>query len=132
MINQTKHGLYVLKMFDVVDCNQTSTPNEVSLKLDGNDNEESVDSTLFKQVVGFSRYLCNSRHDIVFAEGVISRFMSEPRSSHSFVSKRVVRYIKGTPEYGVLFSTKVRQNDMRQIVFSDADWCEDKLDNKRT
>lgn len=104
-------------MFDVVDCNQTSTPNEVSLKLDGNDNEESVDSTLFKQVVGFSRYLCNSRHDIVFAEGVISRFMSEPRSSHSFVSKRVVRYIKGTPEYGVLFSTKVRQNDMRQIVF---------------
>lgn len=43
-----------------------------------------------------------------------------------------MRYIKGTPEYGVLFLTKVRQNDMRQIVFSDADWCEDKLDNKRT
>lgn len=127
-INQNKHGLYVLKRYD----NQISTPKEVSLKLDRNYIEEFFDSTLFKQMVSFSRYLCKSRHDIVFAEGVISRFMSEPRSSHSFVAKRVVTYIKETLEYGVLFLTKVKQNYMRQIVFSDADWCGDKLDNKRT
>jgi len=61
-----------------------------------NEEEELVDPTLFKQIVGSLRYLCNSSPDIAYVVGIISRFMSEPRVSHLLEVKRVMRYIKGT------------------------------------
>ncbi|MCI29317.1 copia protein, partial [Trifolium medium] len=58
---------------------------------------------MFKQMVGSLRYLCNSRLDICYAVGVISRFMNTPRRSHLIAAKRVLRYVKGTINYGLLF-----------------------------
>jgi hypothetical protein len=82
VMHQRKYALDVLKRFNMLDCNSTLTPAEVNLKLEKNENEELVDSTLFKQVTGSLRYLCHSRPDILYAIGLISRFMSEPRTSH--------------------------------------------------
>ena len=64
------------------------------VKLLMNKEEELVDPTLFKQIVGSLRYLCNSRPNIAYAVGIISRFMSEPRASHLLAAKRVMSYIK--------------------------------------
>jgi len=47
--------------------------------------------------------MCNSRPYIAYVVGIISRFMSEPRSSYLLAVIRVMRYIKGTLNYGVLF-----------------------------
>jgi hypothetical protein len=90
VMHQRKYALDVLKRFNMLDCNSTLTPAEVNLKLEKNENEELVDSTLFKQVTGSLRYLCHSRPDILYAIGVISRFMSEPRTSHLFAANGFV------------------------------------------
>lgn len=76
----------------------------MKLKLDAaSDDDEEVDLILFKQLIGYLRYLCNSRPNIAFSIGLVSRYMLEPRKSHLMVAKRILRYIKGTLEYGVLF-----------------------------
>lgn len=82
--------------------------------------------------MGSLRYLCNSRPDIAYAVGIISRFMSEPRAFYPLAAKRVMKYIKETLEFGILFPKCLNVNSMELIAYSDADWCGDKQDRKST
>ncbi|CAJ2633216.1 unnamed protein product [Trifolium pratense] len=105
---------------------------EANLKLEKNQNEEAVDPTMFKQIVGCLRYLCNSRPDICFVVGLVSRFMEEPRKSHMNAARRVLRYIAGTLEFGILFPISARNAKPEIVCYSDADWCGDKIDRRST
>ena len=79
---------------------------------------DSVDSTTFKQLVGSLRYLCNTRLDICYAVGLVSRFMSNPKWSHFQAAIRILRYIKGTLKYGVLFPSE-RKTESELVSYSD-------------
>ena len=92
----------------MIECNPATTLAEVDLKLDvASDDDDEVDPTLFKKLIGYLRYLCNSRPNIAFSIGLVSRYMLEPRKSHLMAAKRILRYIKGIPKYGVLFPSKL-------------------------
>ena len=69
---QMKYASDILKRFNMVNCNPSSSNAETNLKLVMNDEEELVDPTLFKQIVVSLRYLCNSRPDIAYSVGIIS------------------------------------------------------------
>src|SRR4051812_44048573 len=99
-----KYATHFLNIFNMLNCNTIVTPVESGLKLEGYEDEEKVDATLYKQMIESLRYLCNSLSDINFTVGVLSKFMHDPRKSHLLVEKRVLRYIKGTSRYGVFFS----------------------------
>ena len=71
--------------------------------------------------MGSLGYLCNSRPEIAYAVGIISRFMSEPRASHLLEAKRVMRYINETLEYGILFPKCLTEDSMELIAYSDVD-----------
>ncbi|XP_024640654.1 uncharacterized mitochondrial protein AtMg00810-like [Medicago truncatula] len=118
-----KYAYDILKRFNMLSCNPASSLAEVNLKLVINEDEELVDPTLFKKMVGSLRYLCNIRRDIAYAHGIISRFMSEPRTSHLLAAKRVTRYIKGILEYDILFPKCLIEDFMDLIAYFDADWC---------
>jgi len=84
-----------------------------------------VDSTSFRKIVGSLRYLCNSRPDIFYSVSVISKFMHDPRKPHLIVAKRILRYVKGTLEYGFLFSYGSKSKTNELIGYSYSDWCGD-------
>jgi hypothetical protein len=132
---ELKYASDILKRFNMMSCNPSSSPAETNVKLVMNEEEgeeELVDPTLFKQNVGSLRYLCNSGPDIACEVGMISRFMSEQRVSHLLAAKRVMRYIKGTLEFGILFPKCLDENSMELVAYSDVDWCGDKQDRKST
>jgi len=54
-------------------------------------------------MVGSLRYLSNSRPNICYSVSVINEFMHDPRKYHLIVVKRILRYIKDTMEFGLLF-----------------------------
>ncbi|PNX90300.1 copia-type polyprotein, partial [Trifolium pratense] len=87
IMHQQKHAMEILDRFEMNECKSVSNPCDTSSKLEGCSNEKMVDSTMFKQMIGSLRYLCNSRPDICYAVGVISRFMNSPRKSHLIASK---------------------------------------------
>lgn len=58
--------------------------------------------------------------------------MSEPRASHLIAAKRVIRYIKGTMEYGIFFPKCINEATMELMAYSYADWCGDRQDRKST
>lgn len=123
VMHQMMYAPDIMKRFNMVCCNPASSPADVNLKLMMNEEEELVHPTMFKKIVGSLSYLRNSRPNIAYAVGTISRFMIEPRTSHLLAAKRVMRYNKGTLEYGILFPKCLIENSIELIVYSDADWC---------
>ena len=48
--------------------------------------------------------ICHSRPKIAFRVGLVSRFTSDPRQQHLLAAKTILRYLKGTLGYGIIFS----------------------------
>jgi hypothetical protein len=78
VLHQAKYAKEILRKFEMVDCNSSVTPADTKVKIEDDDTSEAVDSTMFRQLVGSLRYLCQSRPDISYVVGYISRFMSKP------------------------------------------------------
>ncbi|XP_073223366.1 secreted RxLR effector protein 161-like [Cicer arietinum] len=113
-------------------CNSISNPLETNSKIDECSEEERIDPTLFRQMVGSLRYLCNSRPDIFYSVSMISRFMHDPRKTHLIAAKRILRYIKGTEEFGLLFPNGSKGERSALIGYLDSDWCGDITDRRNT
>ncbi|GAU23292.1 hypothetical protein TSUD_237460 [Trifolium subterraneum] len=64
--------------------------------------------------------------------GSVSRFMSNPKASHMVAAKRILRYLKGTQDFGLAFPTSNKESKIELEGFSDSDWCGDKEDRRST
>src|ERR1044072_8971640 len=91
-----------------------------------------VDATLFRQMVGSLRYICNSRPDISFGVGLVSRYIEDPKKIHLLAVKRLFRYITRTVVNEVYIPGKKSENELKMVGYTDADWCSDKQDRKST
>jgi hypothetical protein len=132
-LHQKKYVVDILKRFHMSNCNPTITLMEIGVKLSKNTNDELVDSTLYRQIIGSLRYLCNTRVDICHSVGLLSRFMSEPRASHLTAAKRVLRYVKGTSNHGILLPNQRNSRlKLKAYGYSDSDWGGDQDDRKST
>jgi hypothetical protein len=78
---------------------------------------KKVDATRYRSIVGGLRWLTHTRPDIAFAVGYVSRFMEDPREDHWAAVKRLLRYIQGSLDLGVVFP---KHGDLRLKVFSEA------------
>ena len=87
-----------------------------------------VDRERFQRLVGRLIYLSHTRPDIAYAVSVISQYMHDPRESHMKRAFRVLRYLKGCPGRGLLFS---QHNTFQVEGFTDADWA-GSLDDRRS
>ena len=59
------------------------------------------------------------RPDLAAAVGVLSKFMAKPGKEHWQGIKRILRYVQGTLNYGLVFSTE--GIDPTLTGYSDAD-----------
>jgi hypothetical protein len=70
-----------------------------NLKLLSDTSSETVDATMYKQMIGSSMYLTNTRPDICFAVNTLILYMVKPRGVHLIAAKNVMRYLIGTIDY---------------------------------
>ncbi|KAK0596555.1 hypothetical protein LWI29_016765 [Acer saccharum] len=61
-----------------------------------------------------------TRPDIMFAASLLSRYMQSPTQNHMGAAKRVLRYLQGTLDYGILYQPV---KDSKLVGFSDSDWA---------
>ncbi|CAL9005801.1 unnamed protein product, partial [Prunus brigantina] len=88
-----------------------------------------VNATLYKSLVGSLRYLTMTRPDIVYGVGLVSRYMETPRESHWLAAKRILRYIKGSLNFGLFYAYGEYSN---LVGYSDSDWGGDRDGGKST
>ncbi|XP_026400064.1 uncharacterized protein LOC113295948 [Papaver somniferum] len=128
-ISQKKFAGDILRRFKMEFCNPIKTPVEARSHLSKAGNGELVNASTYRSLVGSLRYLTNTRPDIVFGVGFISRFMETPSQDHLQAAKRILRYVKGTQSHG-LFYTSAKTCNL--VGYSDSDWAGDVEDRKST
>ena len=108
-----------------------TTPVNTSNKLlSVTEESEVVDQRLYQSAVGSLLYLsCWTRPDITFAVSNVARFCSKPMKQHWTAVKRIMRYLRGTQNYDILY-TRDCVTDVEG--YSDADWAGDVNDRKST
>ena len=118
-ICQKKYAKEILKKFKLEECKATSIPVNQKEKLCKEDGAGKVDEGYFRSLIGCLMYLTATRPDILNAISILSRFMHCASELHLKAAKRVIRYIKGTSDFGVKFT---RSKEFKLVGFSDSDW----------
>jgi hypothetical protein len=90
-ICQGAYARKILAAAGLEESNPSRTPMEPRLQLSKNGDTPAVDSTNYRSVVGSLRYLVNTRPDLAYSVGYVSRFMEAPREEHMTAVKRILR-----------------------------------------
>ncbi|KAJ9544509.1 hypothetical protein OSB04_024216 [Centaurea solstitialis] len=90
---------------------------------------KSVDQKIYRSMIGSLLYLTATRPDIMFATCFCARFQANPKESHLAAVKRILRYLKGTPELGLWYP---KDSSFELISFTDSDYGGCKLYRKNT
>jgi transposase InsO family protein len=128
-ICQSAYAAKILESAGLAGCNPSHTPMEPRLKLSKQSSAPAVDPTRYRSIVGSLRYLVNSRPDLAYAVGYISRFMEKPTTEHLTAVKRILRYVAGTLHYGCHYQ---RRKEARLVGYSDSDMAGDVDTRKST
>ena len=100
---------------------------EYSVKLSKHNEVKSVNPIYFKSLVVSLLYLICTRPYILYTVGLVNRYMENLKTTHSKVEKRVICYIKGTIDFGFLYSFF---NDYELVIYNDSDRGRDTNDQK--
>jgi hypothetical protein len=96
-----------------------NTPMETKLNLLVDTSLELIDSTLYRQIIGSLMYLTKTRPNICFVVNNLSQFLVEPGRVHLVAAKHVMRYLKGTLDFGLSYNG---DHDFRLSDYIDSDW----------
>jgi hypothetical protein len=128
-ICQKKYALEILKRFGMLESREVNSPIVPGSKLSKDADGVAIDESYYKQIVGSLMYLTTTRLDLVYNVSLISRYMAKPTKLHLQAAKRILRYLKGTFDYGIMYK-KVSSNDM--VAYTDSDYAGDLDDRKST
>ena len=79
-------------------------------------------------MIGKIQYVVDSRLDIALSIGIVARFSANPRENHLMAVKRIMRYLKGTEEYGLY-----KKNEKFELrAYTNVDWAGNIDDRKST
>ncbi|XP_066392468.1 uncharacterized mitochondrial protein AtMg00810-like [Miscanthus floridulus] len=80
-VSQSAYAAKILENAGLTGCNPSHTAMEARLKLSKLSTTPAVDPTSYRSIVGSLRYLVNSRPDLAYSVGYISRSRNPPPST---------------------------------------------------
>jgi hypothetical protein len=119
-LNQKKYASEILKKAGMERCKHVNTPLPASEKISVHKGTplNAKEATRYRSIVGSLQYLILARPDLAFAVNRVCQFLHAPTTDHMTVVKRILRYVRGTMDLGVIFR---KDSSLRINAFSDAD-----------
>lgn len=129
-LKQESYAKNILNKTRMMNCNASRSPMEHKLRLTKDEDGEPVDPTEYRSIVGSLMYLTHTRPDLSYAVGAVSCYMEKPTVKHLQAVKGILRYIKGTLNYGLSYA----KGDYKVNLtgYSDSDFGKDLVDGKST
>nr|GEZ09260.1 ribonuclease H-like domain, reverse transcriptase, RNA-dependent DNA polymerase [Tanacetum cinerariifolium] len=103
LIKQFAYANKILEETEMLDCNETLIPMDPGTRLTKVTEGIMINSIEYRSLIRCLRYLLHTRPDLSYFVGLLSRFMQEPREKDMKAIRQVLRYIKGTNDYGITY-----------------------------
>ncbi|XP_060959127.1 uncharacterized mitochondrial protein AtMg00810-like [Cannabis sativa] len=110
-------------------ANPLPTPMTGGQKLSATGSDPFADPTYYRSIVGALQYANITRPEISYAVNRVSQFMQTPLEAHWKTVKKILRYLNGTLDFGLLLKTSA---SLTVTGFCDADWASDLGDRRST
>ena len=125
----------LLEKHHMIDAKTVLTPMEVNNKLqkaiDGYESSPNIIKEYQSLIGGLMWPAMQTRADIAYATSQLAKYMNNPTQDHLDAAKRVLRYLKGTQNYGILMVGT--EKEIPQIEgFTDASYADDRDTGKST
>ena len=104
----------------MTDCKPCSTPVDTQAKLSADLGDPVADPTAYRSLAGVLQYLTFIRPDLTYAVQQVYLHMHDQRESHLAALKRLLRYVRGTVDHGLVLH---RSSSAELVVYTDADWA---------
>ncbi|XP_020696587.1 uncharacterized protein LOC110109731, partial [Dendrobium catenatum] len=127
-LSQQRYAEQFLHQADLSRCNPLVNPSCTKWPADAPTVSSLQDATLYRRLTGSLQYLTITRPDIAFSVNQLSQHMHDPQQKHAYMLKRLLRYIKGTSDFGI----PITKFNLRLTSYSDADWAGDPTSRKST
>ncbi|KAF5443609.1 hypothetical protein F2P56_036153 [Juglans regia] len=127
-LSQAKYALEILDRSQMKDCKPMGTPMMPKTKGLTCD-VPFPDPGHYRSIVGALQYLTLTRSDLAFCVNFVSQFLHSPTMAHYKMVKRILRYLHGTLEIGIHFSS---HSTLNLYAFSEADWAGCSLTRRST
>ena len=127
-ISQKKYAKEVLEKFRIEKSNSVKNPIFPGVRRP-KDEGVKTNATMYKQLIGSLMYLTATRPDVMYVVSIMSRFKASPTELHLHAAKRVLKYLKGTIDLGILYR---KRGNGELIAYTDSDYAEDIDDRKNT
>jgi len=118
-LKQSGYAKKVLSRFGMEDCNPTKVPMDPGTKLHEDKKGQRVDATKYRRIIGCLRYLIHTRPNLAFSVGVASRYMEKPTVMHMQAVKKIIRYLKGSVDLGLVYTLGECQEEIVDYFDSD-------------
>jgi hypothetical protein len=128
-VHQAKYTKDIVREFKMEDSKAMTTSMSMTTTLDVDEEGEHVNQEEYQNMIGSLLYLTATRPDIQFSVCLCARFQASPRTSHRQPVKRIFRYLRHTPDFGLWYFAS---SSLALHGFSDADFAGCRLDKKST
>ncbi|KAM0038591.1 putative RNA-directed DNA polymerase [Helianthus debilis subsp. tardiflorus] len=129
ILSQQKYINELLARANLSKAKPVPSPCTTSASLSLGDSSPFADPVKYRQMVGALQYVTLSRPDITYAVNKVCQFMHSPTENHWSAVKRILRYLHGTSNHGLLISSSSSSvlhayTDAHNLTaFSDSDWA---------
>jgi histone deacetylase 1/2 len=119
-LHQQQYAEDILDRAGMLNCKPASTPVDTKSKVSTKDGVPLHDKTFYRSVAGALQYLTITRPKIAYAVQQACLHMHDPHDVHWNIIKRILRYVRGTTEHGVLLRASP---STALTAYTDADWA---------
>jgi hypothetical protein len=128
-ISQQEYIKNVIERFGMSESHMVTTPMDHSIKLSKSNSPTTpkeindMKNIPYQSAVGAIMYaMLGTRPDIAYAITTLSQFSSNPGMQHWMALKRILRYLRGTLDYGITYSFFADDGKLSIRGYCDSDW----------
>lgn len=127
-LQQSKYVLDLLNKIKMTDAKPYRSLCVLGTKMSKFDSEPFTNPTEYRQVVGALQYATLTQPNIAYYVNQLCQHIHNPTSSHWTATKRVLRYLKGSVNCGLLYS----KEPIALHTYCNSDWAGNPDDRRST
>jgi hypothetical protein len=127
-LRQSKYIIDLLDRTQMSESKPYPAPCLTGSKMSRFDGEPLHNPTAYRHIVGALQYVTLTRPDIAYSVNQLCQHMHAPTSTHLIAAKRVLRYLKGSVDYGLQY----HKGPLAITTYCDSDWAGNPDDRRST